>query len=84
MQEWEFFDCVNDPMELFNVWDGPSPSGELVVARERMLRLLEEKMEHIGDTPRHPVGLSAERLIELYPTHAGVASVVKTSQTNMH
>lgn len=49
-KEWELFDCIEDPLELFNVYN--EPAYKHVV--ERMLRKLEAKMAEIGDTPVHP------------------------------
>ncbi|KAL4994895.1 alkaline-phosphatase-like protein [Aspergillus recurvatus] len=48
-REWELFDCEKDPLELFNCYNDPAYAD--VVAR--MTRLLEEKMEEIGDEPVH-------------------------------
>ncbi|KAL4771844.1 alkaline-phosphatase-like protein [Aspergillus nidulans var. acristatus] len=48
-REWELFDCEKDPLELFNCYNDPEYAD--VVAR--MTRLLEEKMEEIGDEPVH-------------------------------
>jgi hypothetical protein len=64
-------------MELFNLWSEAS----YAEVRERMVRLLEEKMADIGDEPAHPVGLSAERLVELYVPGANIAA--KAQQHNM-
>lgn len=50
--EWELFDCDQDPLELFNIYD--QPHYQEVVST--MTRLLEAKMEEIGDEPRHAVG----------------------------
>lgn len=49
-KEWELFDCQEDPLELFNVYNEPSYK-EVV---QRMTTLLEDKMADIGDTPVHP------------------------------
>ncbi|MBE3044723.1 sulfatase-like hydrolase/transferase, partial [Candidatus Bathyarchaeota archaeon] len=49
-KEWELFDCVKDPLELFNVYREPGYAG---VVRD-MTKLLEAKMEQIGDEPMHP------------------------------
>jgi hypothetical protein len=76
-QEWELFDCHKDPMELFNLWSDEGYAAE----RERMVRLLEDKMADIGDEPAHPVGLEAERLREMYAPGAGIAA--KAQQHNM-
>lgn len=48
-KEWELFDCQEDPLELFNVYHEPQYQG---VVRD-MTRLLEAKMEEIGDEPVH-------------------------------
>ncbi|KAL5041042.1 hypothetical protein BDW71DRAFT_201685 [Aspergillus fruticulosus] len=48
-REWELFDCEKDPLELFNCYNDPAYAD--VVAR--MTRLLEKKMEEIGDEPVH-------------------------------
>ncbi|KIY01120.1 uncharacterized protein Z520_02672 [Fonsecaea multimorphosa CBS 102226] len=49
-KEWELFDTDQDPLELFNVY--ADPHYREIVAR--MTRLLEEKMEEIGDLIVHP------------------------------
>ena len=49
-REWELFDCENDPLELFNCYNDPSYK-EVAI---RMTKMLEEKMEEIGDEPVHP------------------------------
>jgi hypothetical protein len=70
-QEWELFDCEEDPMELFNIWGSLDEAvGEV---REKMVRLLEDKMEEIGDIPAHPIGLPAFRLVEMYVPGAQIA-----------
>ncbi|KUI63322.1 putative sulfatase PB10D8.02c [Cytospora mali] len=46
-QEWELFDCDEDPLELFNVYDDPKYSDVVT----EMTKLLEEKMVEIGDEP---------------------------------
>lgn len=48
-KEWELFDCDKDPLELFNVYN--EPRYQDVVGE--MTRLLELKMEEIGDEPVH-------------------------------
>ena len=55
--EWELFDCVEDPLELFNVW-GEERYREV---RKTMVRLLEGKMEEIGDEPVHMGGRAKGR-----------------------
>ena len=49
-KEWELFDCENDPLELFNMYHEPD-SQEVV---QHMTKLLEDKMEEIGDVQVHP------------------------------
>jgi len=46
-KEWELFDCHEDPLELFNVYHEAQYQD---IVRE-MKRLLEAKMEEIGDEP---------------------------------
>ncbi|KAH8901125.1 alkaline phosphatase-like protein [Thozetella sp. PMI_491] len=48
-KEWELFDCVKDPLELFNVYGEP----EYQSVVEKMKWLLEAKMAEIGDEPVH-------------------------------
>lgn len=48
-QEWELFDCEEDPLELFNVYNDPKYA-EIVT---KMTVMLEEKMAEIGDEPAH-------------------------------
>lgn len=64
-------------MELFNLWKDESYAEQ----RERMVRLLETKMEVIGDMPAHPTGLPATRLSEMYIPGAQIAC--KAAQHNM-
>ncbi|WVF67034.1 hypothetical protein IAT40_001777 [Kwoniella sp. CBS 6097] len=71
-QEWELFDCEEDPLELFNLWDSNDPS--VAGVREEMVRLLERKMIEIGDVPVHPVDLPAEQLAEKYKLGANIAA----------
>ena len=78
-QEWELFDCQEDPMELFNLWN--EERDELKSVREKMVRLLEAKMMEIADEPEHPVGLPAEELRRKYPVGKGLASIA--GQHNM-
>jgi arylsulfatase A-like enzyme len=47
--EWELFDCAEDPLELFNVYDDPAYAD----TRAEMLSLLDRKMREIGDIPEH-------------------------------
>ncbi|KAJ5386452.1 hypothetical protein N7509_008993 [Penicillium cosmopolitanum] len=49
-KEWELFDLEEDPLELFNCYH-ESKYADVVV---HMTKLLEEKMEEIGDEPVHP------------------------------
>lgn len=49
-REWELFDCEKDPLELFNCYH--DPQYEEVV--RKMTKMLEDKMEEIGDEPVHP------------------------------
>lgn len=48
-REWELFDCVEDPLELFNVYHEPGYQDTV----RRMTVLLERKMAEIGDEPVH-------------------------------
>jgi hypothetical protein len=81
-QEWELFDCDEDPLELFNLWGSDRP--EIAPVREKFVRLLESKMEEIGDLPAHPVGLPASELLERYPPGgAAVAAAGKAAAINM-
>ena len=48
-REWELFDCQEDPLELFNVFHEIKYK-DIV---KRMISLLEDKMEEIGDEPLH-------------------------------
>lgn len=84
-QEWELFDCDNDPMELFNLWEekeskGKHPGPPLSDVRERMIRLLEAKMAEVGDVPAHPLALGEAELRERYRRSVGTA---KLTQANM-
>jgi len=47
--EWELFDCIADPLELFNVFDHK----DFVQVRAEMIAQMEHKMQEIGDTPEH-------------------------------
>lgn len=49
-KEWELFDLQEDPLELFNCYHEDKYSDVV----KHMTRLLEEKMEEIGDEPVHP------------------------------
>lgn len=84
-QEWELFDCDNDPMELFNLWEKDESKGKheappLSEVRERMIRLLETKMADVGDVPAHPLGLNETELRRRYTGNVGTA---KLTQANM-
>ncbi len=48
-KEWELFDCLEDPLELLNVYNEPGYRGVV----EKMTALLETKMAEIGDEPVH-------------------------------
>lgn len=48
-REWELFDCAEDPLELFNLYDDPRYSQTV----KMMTVKLEEKMAEIGDEPVH-------------------------------
>ncbi|OXG76229.1 mucin-desulfating sulfatase [Cryptococcus neoformans MW-RSA36] len=76
-QEWELFDCEEDPLELFNLWSDDSYG----TVRETMIRLLEEKMEEIGDEAQHPIGKTGKQLQQLYPSGASLGR--KANQRNL-
>jgi arylsulfatase A-like enzyme len=79
-QEWELFDCQEDPLELFNVWY----DDKYAQAREEMVRALEDKMADIGDVPAHPVGLPAADLVTLYAnTNIDGIKEAKANQKNL-
>ena len=48
-KEWELFDCENDPLELFNVFNEPNYHQIIL----QLIQILEEKMLEIGDEPVH-------------------------------
>jgi arylsulfatase A-like enzyme len=48
-KEWELFDCLEDPLELFNVYHEPGYQDVV----KKMTLLLEDKMAEIGDEPVH-------------------------------
>ena len=50
-REWELFDCQEDPLELFNVYDDPQYSTIV----DTMILELETKMAEIGDEPEHTI-----------------------------
>lgn len=47
--EWELFDCDEDPLELFNIYNDDKYKSVV----EEMTALLEKKMVEIGDEPVH-------------------------------
>jgi arylsulfatase A-like enzyme len=57
-KEWELFDCQEDPLELFNVYNEPQYS------EVRMTILLEDKMAEIGDIAVHPTRYQLNGLIK--------------------
>ncbi|RYO97562.1 hypothetical protein DL765_011163 [Monosporascus sp. GIB2] len=64
-KEWELFDCREDPLELFNVYH--DPKYEQVV--KDMTRLLEKKMEEIGDEPVHTRMTETSDILSIYINH---------------
>ncbi|RSL43211.1 hypothetical protein CEP54_015172 [Fusarium duplospermum] len=50
-KEWELFDCEQDPLELFNVYEDPKYQDVV----KTMRGLLDKKMAEIGDEPQHKV-----------------------------
>ena len=48
-KEWELFDCEEDPLELFNVYHEAKYND----VKEKMTKMLEEKMMEIGDEVVH-------------------------------
>ncbi|KAJ5684242.1 uncharacterized protein N7477_000587 [Penicillium maclennaniae] len=48
-KEWELFDLEEDPLKLFNCYHGPKYNDVV----EHMTRVLEDKMEEIGNEPAH-------------------------------
>ena len=48
-KEWELFDCEQDPLELFNIFNDPNYH-EIIL---KLTQILEEKMQEIGDEPAH-------------------------------
>jgi arylsulfatase A-like enzyme len=55
--EWEFFDCVTDPLELINSYGDPRYRAEIA----EMTRLLERTMAEIGDIPAHRIPAAETR-----------------------
>ncbi|BGP32613.1 hypothetical protein JCM10296v2_004394 [Rhodotorula toruloides] len=78
-REWELFDCEKDPLELFNCWSDPS-YGEM---RGEMVRLLNDKMETIGDVPVHKVGGLAAELAEIDKAYEGTGISERAGEKNM-
>ena len=63
--EWELFDCLNDPLELFNVADDPAYAEVFA----KMVGELDSKMLEIGDVPEHDSRSAiAERLQNVHQT----------------
>lgn len=79
-REWELFDCLEDPLELFNVWN----ESKYADVREAMVRRLNDKMAEIGDVPVHRLGVSAAELEKLDRAYAGSNLALKAGQTNIH
>lgn len=48
-REWELFDCEQDPLELFNVYEEPAYKDVV----SQMTAKLDRKMAEIGDVPEH-------------------------------
>lgn len=80
-REWELFDCVEDPLELFNVWSSQEP--RYLEAREQMVRALNVKMEEIGDEPVHDTSASAEELARRDAAFEGCNIAAKANEKNM-
>ncbi|GAA6045541.1 hypothetical protein NBRC10513_007901 [Rhodotorula toruloides] len=78
-REWELFDCEKDPLELFNCWSDPS----YAEVREEMVRLLNDKMETIGDVPVHKVGVSGAELAEIDKAYEGAGISERAGEKNM-
>ena len=82
-KEWELFDCQQDPLELFNVHEDPNYQE----VAQQMKKLLENKMEQIGDDPIHlrltgpsvkiPNGVKNN-------AQNGIRPEVSTTQTNVN
>ncbi|KAH7007410.1 alkaline-phosphatase-like protein [Ilyonectria destructans] len=49
-KEWELFDCQEDPLELFNCYNDAKYADVV----KKMTKMLEDKMEEIGDETVHP------------------------------
>ncbi|GJN91927.1 hypothetical protein Rhopal_004952-T1 [Rhodotorula paludigena] len=78
-REWELFDCDEDPLELFNVWSEPRYAN----VREDMVRLLNDKMEEIGDTAVHELRVGADKLDENDRATQGTNLALKSGQKNL-
>ncbi|KAK3054607.1 hypothetical protein LTR09_004336 [Extremus antarcticus] len=63
-KEWELFDCLEDPLELFNVYH----EHKYKEVRARMTALLERKMMEIGDEVVHDCEESDEKVGDDRPT----------------
>ena len=79
-QEWEFFDCEKDPMELFNLW--ADNDEQIKSAKEMAMRALEREMEAIGDIPAHKIGQHVTELMKVYPGGT-TANEAKFQQRNV-
>ena len=62
---------------MFNLWSDASYDK----IKDKMLRVLEEKMEDIGDVPAHPIGLSSAELARMYVPGKNISA--KAEQHNM-
>lgn len=78
-REWELFDCAEDPLELFNCWSDAAYAD----VREEMVRLLNDKMETIGDVLVHKVGASAAELAEIDRAFEGAGISERAGEKNM-
>ena len=55
-REWELFDCIEDPLELFNLYNDE----QYLKIVETMMQELETKMAEIGDEPEHTIRSKAQ------------------------
>ena len=55
-REWELFDCIEDPLELFNLYN----DDQYLKIVETMMQELETKMAEIGDEPEHTIRSKAQ------------------------
>jgi arylsulfatase A-like enzyme len=55
-REWELFDCIEDPLELFNLYNDE----QYLKIVESMMQELETKMAEIGDEPEHTTRSKAQ------------------------